>query len=170
MARKGFTRNFKPLEILAEEQLEVIHRGTLEVLWVTGVRMEHEGALKLLEGNGCKVNHDEMRVRIPPALVEECLRRTPSSFHAPARDCKDSLMIGGNALYLAVAPGQQTVDLETWEPRTATRKENYEGVTVLDALPTDGDGESARKGTARCPNSRWRSSDSRVLSSLMVFS
>ena len=33
---KGFTRNFKPLEILSEEEIEAIHRGTLEVLWVTG--------------------------------------------------------------------------------------------------------------------------------------
>jgi len=136
MARKGFTRNFRPLEILAEEDFEAIHRGTLEVLWVTGVRVEHERALKLMERNGCKVNYDEMRVRIPPALVEECLQRTPSSFHALARDYKDSLMIGSNTLYLAVAPGQQTVDLDTWEPRVASRKDNYDGVTVLDALPT----------------------------------
>jgi len=136
MARKGFTRNFRPLEILAEADLEAIHRGTLEVLWGTGVRVEHERALNLMERNGCKVDYDEMRVRIPPALVEECLQRTPSTFHALARDYKDSLMIGGNTLYLAVAPGQQTVDLDTWEPRVATRKENYHGVTVLDALPT----------------------------------
>lgn len=136
MAKKGFRRNFKPLEILTEEELEAIHRGTLEALWVTGVRMEHERALKLLEQNGCAVDYDEMRVRIPPSLVEECLRKTPSHFHAPARDCEDSLIIGGNTLYLAAAPGQQTVNLDTWEPRAATRKENYEGVTVLDALPT----------------------------------
>jgi len=42
MARKGFRRKFKPLEILTEEEIEEIHRGTLEVLWVTGIRMEHE--------------------------------------------------------------------------------------------------------------------------------
>ncbi len=136
MAAKGFTRNFRPLEILTEQEVEAIHRGTLEVLWVTGVRMEHERALKLLERNGCKVDHDEMRVRIPSGLVEECLRKTPSSFHAPARDSKNSLMVGGNTLCLAVAPGNHTVDLDTWEPRPATRKENYDGVTVLDALPT----------------------------------
>jgi trimethylamine--corrinoid protein Co-methyltransferase len=136
MTIKGFTRKFKPLEILTEEEIEVIHRATLEVLWVTGVRMEHERALKLLEENGCKVDYDEMRARIPQSLVEECLRKTPSSFHAPARDSKNSLMIGGNTLCLAVAPGQQTVDLDTWEPRPAKRKENYEGVTILDALPT----------------------------------
>jgi len=136
MALKGFTRNFKPLEILTEEEIEAIHRGTLEVLWKTGVRMEHERALKLLEKNGCKVDYHEMRVHFPPGLVEESLRKAPSSFHAQARDGKNSLMVGDNTFYLAVAPGQQTVDLDTWEPRAATRKENYDGVTVLDALPT----------------------------------
>ena len=66
MVMKGFTRKFKPLEILTEEQIEEIHRGTLEVLWVTGVRFEHERALKLFEKNGCRVDYDEMRVHFPP--------------------------------------------------------------------------------------------------------
>lgn len=86
MALKGFPRRFKPLEILTEEQVEAIHKGTLEVLWVTGVMVDHERALKLFESNGCKVDHEEMRVRIPPDLVEECLRRAPSNFHTKARD------------------------------------------------------------------------------------
>ncbi len=33
---KGFTRAFGPLKILSEEEVEAIHRGSLEVLWVTG--------------------------------------------------------------------------------------------------------------------------------------
>jgi len=135
MALKGFTRNFKPLEILTEEQLEAIHRGTLEVLWVTGVRVEDERALKLFEKNGCKADYDEMRVRIPPSLVEECIRKAPSSFHVKARDTKNDLIMGGNTIYFGPAPGQQTVDLDTLEPRAPTRKENYDGVRVLDALP-----------------------------------
>jgi trimethylamine--corrinoid protein Co-methyltransferase len=130
------TRNFRPLEVLSDEQLEAIHRATLEVLWVTGVRMEHEQGLKLLEQHGCKVDDDAMRVRMPQGLVEECLRKAPSNFHAVARDPADSLMIGGNSLCLAVAPGQNTVDLDIWEPRPATRRENYDCVRVLDALPT----------------------------------
>ncbi len=136
MALKGFTRNFKPLEILTNEQVEAIHKGILEVLWVTGMRIEHEKALKLFEENGCKVDYDEMRVRIPPYLVEECLRKAPSSFYTKARDSKNDLMIGGNTLYFSGAPGQQSVDLDTWEPRVPTRKDYYDAVTVLDALST----------------------------------
>ncbi len=135
MALKGFRRNFKPLEILTEEEVEAIHRGTLEVLWVTGVRMEHEGALKILEKSGCKVDYESSRVHFPPGLVEESLRKCPSAFHVRARDPNDDVVLGGNTTYFCPFPGMQTVDLDTWEPRVATRKEFYDGVKVLDALP-----------------------------------
>ena len=133
---RGFARQFPPLKVLTDEQVEEIHRGTLQVLWSTGVYIEHERALKLFEKNGCKVDYNNKRVRMPPALVEECIRRAPTCFPAPARDPKQTLMIGGNNLCLAVAPGHKTVDPETWEPREATRKENYDAVRILDALPT----------------------------------
>jgi len=136
MARKGFTRSFKPLEIVTEQGLEALHRGTLEVLWKVGVRIEHEGALKILEKNGCKVDRGSNRVHFPPGLVEESLRKCPSTFPLKARDPKDDLMVGGNTTYFAPFPGGKTVDLDTWEPRVPTRKENYDGVRILDALST----------------------------------
>ena len=37
---KEFMRKFKPLEILNEEQVEAIHRGTLNVIETTGVRVD----------------------------------------------------------------------------------------------------------------------------------
>ena len=55
MVAKGFARTFEPLRILTEEQVEAIHRGSLEILEHTGVRFEHERALKLLEKNGSNV-------------------------------------------------------------------------------------------------------------------
>jgi len=33
---KGFMRRFPPLKILTDEQVEAIHRGTLDVLQETG--------------------------------------------------------------------------------------------------------------------------------------
>ena len=130
----GFERNFSPLKILTEEQIETIHKGTLEVLEKTGVRIEHEKALKLLEKNDCYVDHNDFRVRIPPGLVEESLAKCPSSFRVKARNPKNDMIYGGNTLYCTTAPGMQTVDLDTWEPRPPTRKEYYDAVTVLDAL------------------------------------
>lgn len=134
---RGYTRKFKPLEILTEEQVESIHSGTLGVLWETGVVFHHEKALKLFKRNGCKVDCEDAsvgRVHFPPGLVEECLRRAPSSFHMKARDSKNDLLIGGDTLHIGVGCGMQALDLDRWEARVATRRENYDGVTVLDAL------------------------------------
>ncbi len=131
---KGFTRNFKPLKILTETQIEAIHRGTLDVLERTGLRIEHKRILKLLAENGCYVDYDNSRVRFPPWLVEESLRKCPSSFRMKARNPKNDVIEGGDVLTLITFPGMQIVDLDTWEPRTATKREYYDGLTVLDAL------------------------------------
>jgi len=132
---KGFTRQFKPLEILTEEQVRAIHKAVLDVLRETGATFHSERALKDLEKNGCQVDYEEKRVRFPEYLVEEAIRRTPSSHRVKARDSKNDLVFGGDTVYFRNFPGMQTVDLDTWEPRDATRQEYNDLVTILDALP-----------------------------------
>ena len=56
--KKGIIRNIRPLEILTEEQIELIHKDTLDVLQKTGARFESERALKLFKENGCNVDMD----------------------------------------------------------------------------------------------------------------
>jgi trimethylamine--corrinoid protein Co-methyltransferase len=132
---KGFTRNFRPLEVLTEEQVDAIWRGILEVLEHTGLEFETEKALKIFDKGGCKVDYDNRRVRFPPGLVTECLRKCPSSFRLEARDPENDIVIGGNAVYVHPGPGMRYVDIDTFEPREATKKEFYDAVTVYDALP-----------------------------------
>lgn len=134
MSENGIRRNIPLLKILDEEALQEIHCGTLDVLWKTGLRIEHERALKILEGAGCKVDHDECRVRFPPALVEESVRKCPSTFIMKGRDQRSDITLGGSRVHFKPSPGMNIIDLNTWEPRKATRKEFYEGVKVSDAL------------------------------------
>ncbi len=134
MAHMGFQRNFPPLKILTEEQIEEIHRSTLRVLEETGLRIEHEKALKLLKESGCKVDFDTNRVKFPPWLVEECLGKCPKSFRVKARNPKNDVILGGDTLYFSTNTGMNTVDLDTWEPRRPTRKEFYDALIIIDAL------------------------------------
>jgi trimethylamine--corrinoid protein Co-methyltransferase len=131
---KGFTRNFKPLEILTEEQLQAIHRGALDVLETTGVRVEHDRALQLFSDHGCQVDLKERRVRIPGYLVEDCLRHCPSSFSLRARQPEYNLRVGGNTLYFSQSVGMRYVDIDTGETRPGTLQEHAEAIKVLDAL------------------------------------
>jgi trimethylamine---corrinoid protein Co-methyltransferase len=134
MSKKGFTRNIKPIEILNEEQLQSIHSNTLNVLESTGIRFESEKILKFFQKNGCNVDFLENRVRFPSYIVEECIRKCPSSFTMKSREHSNSLIIGGNNHCFSDMPGNWTIDLDTWKTRPATRKENKEAVIVLDAL------------------------------------
>jgi len=131
---KGFTRKIKPLEILSEEQVEAIYSATLDVLRTTGLTFHSEKALTLFKENGCEVDFEKRRVKFPEGLVEECLRKAPSSFRLKARDPKNDIILGANNFYFAAFPAMQTVDINTWEPRTPTLQEFIDGVKVLDAL------------------------------------
>jgi trimethylamine--corrinoid protein Co-methyltransferase len=136
MTARGYTRDFKPLHILSEERVEAIHRATLDVLEVTGVRFESQRALKLLEKAGCRVDYEQNRARFPTGLVEECLARCPSTFRLRARNPEHDVHLGGNTTYFCPSPGMRTVDLDTWEQRPATIQENHDAVRVIDALET----------------------------------
>ena len=133
--RQGLVRNIRPLEILSEEQLELIHKNTLDVLETTGVRFESEKALKLFKDNGCMVDMENRLVKFPPGIVEEALRRTPSSFHLKGR-ANQEVSFGGNTSCFLPFPGKDIIDLDTWEPRTPTRKEFYDTVKIMDSLDT----------------------------------
>ena len=136
MARKkGLIRNIRPLEILTEEQIELIHKNTLDVLQITGARFESERALELFKKNGCEIDIENNVVKFPPGLVEESLRQCPSSFQLKGRNNQE-LSFGGNTSCFLPFPGKDIIDLETWEPRTPTRKEFYDTVKIMDALET----------------------------------
>jgi trimethylamine--corrinoid protein Co-methyltransferase len=131
---KGYTRNFKPLELLNEDQVKAIWNGTFEILETTGVRVEHEKALDLFESNGCKADSAEKRVRIPAWLAEECIRKAPKSFLINARNPEASLRMGGDRTYFGQNASMSKVDIETWEVAKSTLQEHADAVRVMDAL------------------------------------
>jgi len=136
MAVSGFKRSFRALEILRDDQIEAVHRATLRVLAETGVAFHDDRALTLFEENGCQVNVEEKRVKFPEWLVDDCLAKCPGTFRVKARDPENDLLINsGDVTYFAPSIGMKTIDLDTWEPRDATRKEFYDYITILDSLP-----------------------------------
>ncbi len=134
--RRGFRRNFEPVKILTDSQIDSIHLASLDVLEKTGVKFESRRALELLEKNGCTVDYDEKIARFPSFLVEECIRKTPSSFMVKAREQKNDLRVGGNTLYFMSSAGARYTDVRTGEVRMATMEENDLAVLVSDALDT----------------------------------
>jgi len=131
----GFTRSFPALKFLTPEQEETIHKGALFTLQKTGMQIEHDGALQELAAAGCDVDMEAKRVRMPPWLVEDSLRRAPTHFRLKARDPQNDLAIGGDTVHFMQGMGMRVVDLDTWETRQATASEHREAMIVADALP-----------------------------------
>ena len=118
----GFMRKSKPLDVLSAEEVKVIYQATLNILSEMGVGFQSERALKLFVGNGCEVDFQRRLVRFPPALIEECLGRAPSSFHLRARNPKHDLIVGGNRMYCAASLGMRVADPDTDEKHSPPLK------------------------------------------------
>jgi trimethylamine--corrinoid protein Co-methyltransferase len=131
---RGFTRRYRPLELMTAEEVETIHRAALLIMQTTGMRIEHNQALQMLADNGCNVDFEERIVRIPPGLAEECIRKVPSAFMLRARDRDRDIMVGGDTVYFMQGMGMRFVDLGTWETRPATAAEHRDAMIVADAL------------------------------------
>ncbi len=123
-----------PINILSDDEVNRIHCGTLEILEETGVVFEHKKALEILESAGCKVDFENKRVRFPSYLVEQCIRRCPSSFTMKAREDKNSLRFGRHTLYFTNFVAMDALDVDTGQRRTASLGETIDAIKVLDAL------------------------------------
>ena len=132
--QRGFKRNFEPLKVLTNSQVEQIHAASLNVLEEVGFKYESAKALKLLEDHGCKIDYDRMIAKIPPSLVEWAILQTPSSFYLKARDPEKSVRFGGNSVYFFNSAGARYVDIDTGIVSTPTLEQNNLGVLVSDAL------------------------------------
>lgn len=136
MAVKGFRRSFEPFKILTDAQVEVIQSGITQVLEKTGVAFNDERALKILAEAGCQVDKETQRVRIPEKVARECLAKCPSHFPVKARDEENNWDLGNPDIsYFIASCALNTVDLDTWRQRPPTRKEFYDFMKLLDALP-----------------------------------
>lgn len=79
------------LNTLNDEDVQKIHKATLEVLMNPGIRVEHEGALKVFKENGCEVDDETMIVKIPEAVVNKALSTIPPEFTLYSRDGKHNM-------------------------------------------------------------------------------
>lgn len=102
---------YRPVEVLTPDQVDVIHRASLQILWDTGIDFLHPEALAVLGRAGAAIDGD--RARIPPDLVETTVASAPSQFTLHARNPAHDLRIGGDAVvFCEVASAPNVSDLQ----------------------------------------------------------
>ena len=136
MSNFGFKRKFKPLELLNEEQVEYLHAAAIEILKEVGVKFDNDWALKFLKKNDCIINLENKIVRFPEGLVEESIRKAPSTFTLKAREEKYNMVFQRDTVFFQDAPAMNIFNFKEATTRKPTKEEYADYVKVLDALPT----------------------------------
>ncbi|NIV36987.1 MAG: trimethylamine methyltransferase, partial [Anaerolineae bacterium] len=114
----GFKTQCVPnYRLLTEEQIQEIHRASLEILETVGVRLLHEGAVDLLRNAGCRIKGDNV-AQIPNWLVEECIRSAPSRITMYSQDGQEAMRLEGRNIHFGLGTDLiSTQDLKTGKNR-----------------------------------------------------
>ena len=122
---------------IPKEVADVLHKASLRVLEKTGVRLDHEEAQELLLDAGAK-RDDEGRILIPPAMVEDALRRIQAAgpLQMFDRDGNPAITLKvGNTFFGPGSDALYNVDLNTGQRRKSVLADVRNNVRVADALP-----------------------------------
>jgi len=133
----AFSRSYRPSSFrnLDQDQIEVLHNASLEIMERTGMRFFDQEALDLFKKAGAGISEENL-VRIPSQLVEWARRSVPENVNIFDRNRHLSMMLGGDRTYYGVGSDcMSTYDLETGEHRKALLSDVVNGVRLVDALP-----------------------------------
>ncbi len=124
------------IEILNNEDMKKIHEASLDILEVTGIRIDHKETLEKLADAGAKIEIEKNLVRFPADLVERSVARVPRKICLAGRDpeydheisCEGDFLVRCGAGYTLV-PTENGGGF-----RAATMKDQKEAGIVADGL------------------------------------
>ncbi|WP_455277188.1 trimethylamine methyltransferase family protein [[Eubacterium] cellulosolvens] len=119
-----------------KEEIDKIHKATLEVLEKVGVKIEEENALKLLDSIGTDVDFTKKIAKIPPHIVKEAIKNSPNNVLFAGRDSKFDLKLEGKRVHFGLGEGAiEYLDSETNSIRPSTMSDAENASKLADALP-----------------------------------
>jgi trimethylamine--corrinoid protein Co-methyltransferase len=122
------------LSVFSEEEKQIIHEATLEVLGTVGVRVFDEGLRHLMRKRGAAVDDATGDVRLAPELVMEALSTAPKSFSLVDRKGK-TLPIPADETYICsrvLLP--KTLDYAAEKPREPVLDDVVRACQIANAL------------------------------------
>jgi trimethylamine--corrinoid protein Co-methyltransferase len=101
---------YPPIEPLSADQIETIHRTSLQILQEMGMRVLLPEARAILRRAGALVDEDSRMVRFGADLVEQALTTVPASFTIHARNPARNIAVGGNHACFGTVGGPPHAD------------------------------------------------------------
>ena len=68
------------MKVLSQEEAQFVHDKSCEILEKKGILFGGQEARDILRAHGCEVDDETQMVKIPKALVEECMAKCPKQF------------------------------------------------------------------------------------------
>jgi trimethylamine--corrinoid protein Co-methyltransferase len=124
------------MTVLEKEKIEKIHEVSLQLMEITGMKIQGERVLKILHENGCQTSAEGL-TSIPASLVEKALRLVPKELVLYTRDGEPHMTINSDG---QVYFGTHADQLELLDPFTGSARKFLKADTELmckiaDALP-----------------------------------
>lgn len=113
---------------LSIDQVEELHKATIEVLESMGIKNMHDDAREIMEGNGCEIDHDEKIVKIPESVLMKFLKKAPTNITLYGRDPKYNVSLddSDNVFVMGGAGAVKTLDFEgNLKPSTMKDLEDF---------------------------------------------
>lgn len=127
-------RTFR-FQSLTDDQINLLHEASLEIMARTGMRFFEQEALDLFKKAGADVSDGNL-VRLPSHLVTWALRTVPKNIAIFDQTGRRAMSLGGYRSYFGVGSDCSHVyDLDTGERRKAVLADVVRGVRLVDALP-----------------------------------
>ena len=124
------------IRILSKQDIESVHRMTLEMLENPGISVHSEVALRLLEEGGARVDLKKMRASLPESLVQETVRNLPRTMHFGARNPRQDMIYptDGPAYMATNGTAVYMTDIDSGERRTTTGADLRDFMILCDAM------------------------------------
>jgi trimethylamine---corrinoid protein Co-methyltransferase len=123
-------------QMFRQEDCQIIHQASLEILRRTGARVHHPEALRLLSESDAIIT-DENLVRFPPGLVEWALAQAPSTVALCRRGSNQAaLRLEGTNVYFGTGSDcPNYLDPSSGRHRLFTTQDVINCIRLVDALP-----------------------------------
>jgi trimethylamine--corrinoid protein Co-methyltransferase len=122
-------------KILSGDQVEELHKATLEVLENVGIKNLHGQAREIMKEKGCEVDHDKEIVKIPRSVLMENLKKAPTNITLFGRDPKyDVHLDDSDDVYVMGGAGAVTTLGLDGKLRPSTMKDMEDFTRLEDTL------------------------------------
>ena len=136
---KTITNPGLSIKLLSREEIQKIHRATLDVIERTGIRFPSENALEIWAAYGADVDFDTQIVKASGQLIEDAISKAPPAYFLAASSPDQDLYLDGNHVYVGTdGCGVEVIDLFSGTRRRSTLQDVADIATVADYLPEIG--------------------------------